>query len=151
MLDTVAIRDLLKKDKRTRTSFRGVFACDELPEQSPTSSLYIINTDPASRPGKHWVAVYITSQRYGEYFDSFGMHTTVERIESFLNKNCIRWQCNTKHVQDLLSDACGYHCIFYSVHRCIGFNLQAIINMYTNDSLCNDAIVKAFVRDYIIH
>jgi len=149
MLDTVAIRQMLETDKRTRTSFRGVFASDNLPRHVPTSSLFIFNTDKASQPGMHWVCVYIDRKRRGEYFDSFGMHPTVHYFETFLNNNCTRWHCNTRPIQDILSDACGYHCIFYAVHRCIGLKLNTIVNMYTNDMLFNDAIAKAFVRDYV--
>ena len=97
----------------------------------------------------HWVSVYIDHMRRGEYFDSFGMHPTVQHFETFLNNNCTKWLCNTMPIQDVMSDACGYHCVFYAVHRCIGFELNTIINMYTKDVLFNDYIAEAFVRDYV--
>lgn len=149
MLDTMDIRQMLGADKRTQTAFRGVFASDELPRHVPTSSLFVFNTDPSNQPGMHWVSVYIDQKRRGEYFDSFGMHPTVQHFETFLDNNCSKWLCNTMPVQDITSDACGYHCIFYAVHRCIGFELSSIVNMYTNDALFNDCIVKAFVRDHV--
>jgi hypothetical protein len=150
MLDTVDIMQLLGTDRRTRTAFRGVFASDELPRRASTSSLFVFNTDPSNQPGMHWVSVYIDHRRHGEYFDSFGMHPTVHHFETFLNNNCTKWLCNTVPVQDVMSDACGYHCIFYAVHRCIGFELNAIMNMYTNDVAFNDSIVLAFVRDHVV-
>ena len=50
----------------------------------------------------------------------------------------------------MISGACGYHCVFYSVYRCLGFDLNAIINMYSANTLYNDSIVKEFVRDKVI-
>ena len=73
MLNTEEITNLLLRDKRTKTSSRGVFASDELPLIAPTSSLYICNTDSSSQPGKHWVAIYIDNKKKADFFDSFGM------------------------------------------------------------------------------
>jgi hypothetical protein len=147
MLDTLEIGKILEWDKRTATSFRGVYASDELPTYAPTSSLYIINTDPSTKPGTHWVVVFVDIKRHTDYFDSFGNLPTVQSIEHFLNKNskvCKYW---TDAVQHPLSVACGYHCIFFAVHRCMGFDMNAIVNMYTDDVLHNDEIVIKFVTD----
>jgi hypothetical protein len=73
------------------------------------------------------------------------MHPTVWHFDAFLNENSIAWTYNTKRIQHIFSDACGYHCIFYALHRCVGFDMNAIINMYTNNDVYNDAIVKEFV------
>ncbi len=147
MLNTVEIINLLKSDKRTKTSFRGVFASDELPLSAPTSSLYVCNTDTSSQPGKHWVVIYIDNKKRAEFFDSFGMYPSVRGFETFLENNSLRWTHNNKTLQHPFSDACGYHCIFYSVYRCVGFDMNAIVNMYTNNLMYNDAIVKEFVRE----
>lgn len=97
------------------------------------------------------MAMYIGPKRRGEYFDSFGIIRKMDReFVDFLDANCTSWTRNTKAVQHVLSDACGYHCIFYSVYRCLGFDVNTIVNMYTDNLLYNDAIVKSFVRDYVV-
>jgi hypothetical protein len=48
---------ILKKDKITRDIFLDAFARDELPKAPPYPSCFIINTDPRSRPGEHWLAI----------------------------------------------------------------------------------------------
>jgi hypothetical protein len=93
------------------------------------------------------VAIYIGNDRRAEFFDSFGMHPTVWHFETFLNENSRYWTHNTKRVQSFYSDACGYHCIFYAVHRCVGFDVNAIANMYTKNNVYNDVVVKEFVRN----
>ena len=150
MLNTEEIKNLLFSDKRTKTSFRGISASDELPLTAPTSSLYNCNTDPSSQPGKHWIATYIDNKRKADFLDSFGMHPSVEHFETFLKNNSRHWTHSNKALQHPFFDACGYHCIFLSVYRCVGFDMNAIVNMYTNKLMCNDTIVKEFVREKML-
>ena len=65
---------------------------------------------------------------------------------SFFKNNSKSWICNTRVVQDIYSSSCGFHCIFYAVHRCVGFSVGSIANMYTNDVVFNDVIAEEFVR-----
>ena len=67
----------------------------------------------------------------------------------FLNNNSKSWICNKRVVQDIYSCACGFHYIFFAVHRCVGFNVGSIANMYTNDVDFNVVIVEEFVRNMI--
>ena len=90
--------------------------------------------------------IYIDSDRRGEYFDSFGIPLLFSEFLKFLNNNTKSWTHNKRVVQDAYSSACGFHCIFYAVHRCVGFDVGSIANMYTNDAAFNDAIVEKFVR-----
>ena len=150
-MNTEEIRILLSEDKRTADAFRGVFASDELPQENEINSLYICNTDPSHEPGEHWIVMYIDENRRADYFDSFGRYPTEKCFENFLDNNSVFWIHNDRPVQDLYSDACGYHYIFFSVHRCVGFDLNSIVNMYTDNLLANDAFVKRFVlRDVFI-
>jgi hypothetical protein len=150
MLNTDDITKILINNKRTSISFRGVYACDKLPKNVPTSSLYVCNTDPSTLPGEHWIVIYIDSKKRADFFDSFGMHPSVKIFETFLNNNSVVWSHSNKVVQHPFSDACGYHCIFFAFHRCLGFNMNAIVNMYTNNLMYNDAIVKEFIREKVV-
>jgi len=150
MLYTQDIWNLLARDKRTKASFRGVYAKDQLPTRAPTSSLYVCNTDPSTRGGEHWVVIYIDGKRRGEFFDSSGdIRPLEEHFEIFLERNSHIWTRNPQAVQHLLSDACGYHCIFFAVNRCVGYNMNSIINMYTPNLMYNDEIVRDFVCENV--
>lgn len=148
MLFTNDIWHILSTDKRTKLSFRGVYASDQLPHNVPTSSLYVCNTDPSTRGGEHWVAMYVDVKRRGELFDSGGDLSPINsEFVDFLTANCNTWTYNVRAVQHPLSDACGYHVIFFSVYRCLGYSLDDILRMYTSSNLnYNDSIVKEFVR-----
>ena len=62
--------------KRCGKKFIGVFAKDTLPNKLPPHRplLLICNTDPKTRPGRHWVAMYFDTNGKSEYFDSFGQY-----------------------------------------------------------------------------
>ena len=70
-------------------------------------------------------------------------------FEQFMIRNSSVWIRNNVTLQDMLSDACGYHCVFFAVHRCVGFNMNAVVGMYTKNLTYNDCIVKQFVRDHV--
>jgi hypothetical protein len=53
--------------RRNIDNFDGVFSRDRLPDKP---RLLVCNTDPSSRPGQHWIAIYVGEDGRGEYFDS---------------------------------------------------------------------------------
>ena len=145
-MNELQIKRVLETDARTRDTFRGLYARNELPIRAPTTSLYVCNTDPNHKPGEHWVTIYIDNDRRGEYFDSFGMPPLYEEFVAFLDNNTKFWTHDKRVVQDIYSSVCRLHCIFYAVHRCVGFDVGSIASTYTNDAVLTDAIVEEFVR-----
>ena len=55
--------------------FGGVFPADKLPTHKWGPVSYIINSDPASKPGEHWLAYY-QDDGVADFFDSYGRHPT---------------------------------------------------------------------------
>jgi hypothetical protein len=92
--------------------------------------------------------MYVDVMRSGELFDSGGDWSPINsEFADFLNMNCKTWTYNVRAVQHPLSDACGYHVIFYSLYRCLGYTLNDILQMYTSNNLMlSDQVVKEFVR-----
>ena len=77
-------------------NFDGVFSADNLPEEP---RLLVVNTDPASQPGRHWVCICVENGR-GEYFDSFGL-PPIAHFERYLNKHCSLWTFNQRQLQSV--------------------------------------------------
>lgn len=121
--------------------FQGVFSIDTLPE---TPHLLVANTDPSDKPGTHWIAINVDSQRRGEYFDSFGRKPPAI-FEDYLNEHCISWSYNAKQLQSVVSSYCGFYCCVYCVLKCRGFSLNRIVSLFTNDTGYNDYIVRDFI------
>ena len=119
--------------------YRGTFSCDTLP--SGVTGLMIANTDPQDKPGEHWIAIYLSPDgKHGEYFDSFGRRPPAT-FETFLNDNCLVWTFNTRQLQSIVSNMCGYYCIYFCLLRSRGFDMQKIVNTFTTDTGFNDILV----------
>ena len=71
MIET-ALEEILKIDKDTKKIFLGVFARDELPKRVKYPSCFILNTQPRSQEGEHWLAIYFDHKRNCYFFDSYG-------------------------------------------------------------------------------
>jgi hypothetical protein len=90
------------------------------------------------------VCFYFNENGLCEFFDSYGCHP------SFYNKDWIKWIdinsdaiiYNKKCIQSVLSVACGAHCLFYLYHRCNGFSMPCILNMYSNNFKKNDLLAE---------
>ena len=60
-------------------NFLGVRPCDQLPKTiiRKLPAMLVINTHPSYMPGEHWLAIYITENKHGLFFDSFGHSPTL--------------------------------------------------------------------------
>ena len=121
-------------------NFDGVFSADNLPEKP---RLLVVNTDPASQPGRHWVCICVENGR-GEYFDSFGPPPTAH-FERYLNRHCSSWTFNQRQLQSVISRFCGHYCIYYCMLRCRGLDMPKIVSSFTADTALNDVLVHRFV------
>ena len=67
-MNTFQITRGLEQDPITSKNFCGVFPSDTLPqsiERYPCG--FVVNTDPSSEPGTHWVAFYFPSESKREF------------------------------------------------------------------------------------
>ena len=81
-------------------SFLGVFPSDLLPEHSiARSGTLIVNTDPHTESGSHWLAIHFQSKSHTSYyFDSYGLLPYIPSIQS-IRHNCSVWDYNTVQLQ----------------------------------------------------
>jgi hypothetical protein len=140
----------------------GVFPADSLPSagkilktlQHFPLCCFVANTDPAARPGKHWVAFIATSSRsdgfHLEYFDSYGLPLAVY---TELYAGCTRNQfvplicvVNTVSLQDTYSSVCGYYCILFAHFRAMGRSFKFYISYIRSYSAVAIARDKFVVR-----
>ena len=127
-------------------SFCGVFPSDKLPKKIDTyPACFVMNTDPANKPGVHWVAVYVDSDKNGEYFDSYGRPSEIS--EKLLRKYSKYWQCNTKRLQGMFSSVCGQYCIYFLLQRHYGEPMAEIVAKFTENHEENDFLVTEWVNE----
>ena len=93
---------------------------------------FIANTEPAARPGYHWVAFVVFANRPSiiYFFDSFGMplsyyqdlyRTCVDR--GYYSDTIIVTSVNSRALQGAKSTVCGHYCILY-LYLCARMSLE---------------------------
>ena len=150
-MNTIQITCALKQDQFTKKTFCGVFPSNKLPttiDKYPCG--LVVNTDPSSEPGTHWVAFYFPSERKGEFFDSYGKPPEYYRnsFRDFLDKHSSEWNFNSRTLQSIWSDVCGQYCLFYLCQRSRGHGLSKIVHVFSSNTLSNDSKVSQFVRNH---
>lgn len=113
MHDTIQLSKACQEDPFIQPVFQGVFAADQVPFQKLarlSNWAIIINTDPASRPGQHWVAAMKRNGRC-YFFDSYGNDPSVYQRNIWRPFN--RCERNTKDYQQTFSTVCGDYCLFF--------------------------------------
>ena len=139
MLMTFQIDNYLRKND----NYLGTFPLDRLPDlpnKFPKS--IIINTDQSNKPGDHWIAIVLMTEKHAYYFDSFGLGIIDQQIQKFLLPRYSSIIFNSLCIQHILSDKCGYYCIYFvqNVH-----NLQSFYKF-----LSNFAVDNLKQNDYIV-
>lgn len=140
-------------DKITcNTHFLGTLPSDQLPERPLTNlpTMVIINTHPSDLLGKYWLAVYLSRDGTGCFFDSFGNKPDSDRfpisIKNFLMTNTTVTRYSTKRVQDFMSNVCGQHCVFFLYHLSRGRDYSYLMKLYSKNYVKNDKMVELFVK-----
>lgn len=148
-MNTSQLIQVMEKAPKSRNKFCGVYASDTLPsviEHFPCG--LIVNTDPQSQKGSHWLAMYFPSEDRGEFFDSYGNSPDFyrEKFEIFLNNHSRVWSYNRRCLQSFDSSTCGQFCLYFIINRSRGKSMSMIVNSFSKNSSVNDHRVSEFVR-----
>lgn len=130
-IDTLAIAGT----KALRNSYKGVYARDEienlvLPKDKPSG--IVINTDPSSKAGEHWVAAWVdprSSESTLEYYDSLGDDPDKPMEKSLLKmveknfgdrERMMKFKTNAVQAQRANSANCGFFALKFITDRAGG-------------------------------
>lgn len=127
----------------------NVYAANRIPIHVTQPFYMISNLDPDTRPGSHWIALYINNKGVGEYFDTFGRKPESYHL-SFLRKNTNRWIYNHKVIQSVFSSVCGEYCLLYLYFKLRGMCMTDFIDMFTDDTFQNDIMLKQMFKTFIV-
>jgi hypothetical protein len=149
-MNSDAIAAILRGERATHDVFRGVYAQNEIRqamtkcERLEAPSAFVINSDPITLPGEHWLAVFHNRSRQFEFFDTYDMSPSTYGLDgswNFINTN-------TRKVQALDSNACGQHCIFYIHERCIHPSEKDPYTQFPQSMPVEQ--IDAFVKQYVM-
>ncbi|GFV79351.1 uncharacterized protein TNCV_272281 [Trichonephila clavipes] len=111
-MDSITLCRLACSDMNIRSEFGGVFACDELPKKRDDYSCFIVNLDPKTKPGSHWVAIAIRNYKC-YYFCSYASVPENKHILSFMQNNSVNFERNECRYQSFMSYTCGHFCLYF--------------------------------------
>ena len=101
--------------------FLAVCATDELPARLPAQAFVIVNYQPSTMPGDHWVA-FRKSGSHFDWFDSYGLQPDAEDLivgDHAQFKRYLREQgaqsvtVNKIDLQQLHTQVCGHYCCWF--------------------------------------
>ena len=148
-MDTVQLERALYAEPTCRDKFKGVYASDRLPQRiKDYPCCYIANVDRSGQKGSHWCAFFFDQEENGQFFDSYGNPPEfyTSRFNTFLNRNCTKWDFNTIRVQSDFTTVCGQYCLYYILFKCKGGSLNDMMNLFGEDFYNNDVAVNDVVK-----
>lgn len=129
----------------------GVFPIDRLPRDCAKYPCgFIVNTDVHSKPGTHWISLYVEKNGTLEVFDSYG------KSPSYYNNCLTKWinihsfvaRSNHRRIQGDFSNVCGMYCLHYLHQRLAGRSMEDIVHRFSDtDYRFNDQ----FIFEYFVH
>lgn len=148
-MNTIELIQAIKQDPKSHGKFCGVYASDTLPKQIEHYPCgLIVNTDPQTEKGSHWVAMYFPNELKAEFLDSYGNSPEFyqDSFKTFLDSHSRKWTYNHRCLQSLMSSMCGQFCVYFITNRNRGKSLSKIVNSFSNKLNVNDHRVSEFVR-----
>ena len=128
-LNTVQLRHAMTENGMTKRHFNGVFPVDYLKFIKNPPTMVVVNTDPSSQPGKHWLLFFRTDSGVMEMFDSLGkdLKTYSHQIQDFAQRFDDTVKFVSRRIQPKNSALCGHYCLYYAYMRCAGSSMNDII------------------------
>jgi len=62
-----------------------------------------------------------------------------------MNRHCMSWNFDDRQLQSIISNFCGYYCVYFCVRRSKGIDVCKIVRSFTIDTGLNDEFVHAYV------
>ncbi|KAG8225713.1 hypothetical protein J437_LFUL008098 [Ladona fulva] len=70
-MNSIQLTNALSSNLRTNRLFRAVYPADKLPQRFEYPASFIVNSDPSTRGGTHWIDIFIDDIGKRDYFNSY--------------------------------------------------------------------------------
>ena len=142
----------------TSRYFRGVYGIDQLPliEESidlNSANIIIINSEPVSSDGRHWIAIFInpSKPKLCCFIDSRGKPIAhySEDLEKLLDKVTSSYETLPWPVQGLKTHDCGLFVCMFMHFACIDRSASYVSNRYfkKHDYNENSIVLKNWFKE----
>lgn len=137
---------ILQTDNLTKKTYLGCFSYDERPVINSYPSSFVINTQPRSKEGEHWLAMYFDIDENCYFFDSFGNKPSFYRLHNYILSNSRKWTYNMKQLQGF-EPHCGVYCIFFLLFISRG-KIENFFKAFSNNIIKNDKIFTNAIKNF---
>ena len=106
-MNTAQIVYALEHDPKTSKKLCRVFPSEKLPQRIDKYPCgLVVNTDPSTKPGTHWIVIFLMPLQNGDWFDSYDKPPEFYGpvFTEFMNKHCDEWELNDHKLQSDRSD-----------------------------------------------
>ena len=153
-----------KQQGSPAAEYLGVFAADQIPLEKIklcNANFFVLNTDPSSQSGTHWVACFKHSynsvsflqsniisnpENILEFFDSFAKSPNYYKFSFPPNLEIVKGH---SQLQSNYSSVCGQYCIYFLFQRvCKARSFSSIISELLSNFRkrdCRDSYIAGFV------
>lgn len=130
-----------------------VLPMDGLPNVLPRSrSFFIINTDPSTKPGSHWIMVSLGGDSRSVFFDSLGREPGYYHpgLARFVGQ---QYTSSPYPLQPAISQRCGQYALFMCLYLARNYEVTHLFrrHIFTTFKDENDEKIGRFYRDYSQH
>lgn len=139
-LSTVDIYNYLKHFQK-KNIFKGVFACDDLPNNISLPAAFVVNLSSKKERGSHWIGIYIDKFGTGYYFDSFALPVNNRFISCFLKMHTKNVIINKTQIQHVSSNKCGKYCCMFIISKLFEEKHRFLLNRFSKNLKLNDIVV----------
>ena len=147
-MNTRQINTLLRSDPVSKQFFGGTFPCDKIPPPHTydTSPLcFVVNHDVSTKPGSHWVAIFIAPKKC-YYFNAYGGGPNLH-VRKYLKKHYPHFEINKVRIQGLLASTCGHYCVYFCQMACRGQTMEDILKRFdASDAVSNDIVITKYIN-----
>lgn len=156
-LNNVQLDILAKSDPELKPYFYGTIACDELPSRPRRNrpQAYIVNTDPAHLPGRHWISLWTECGNVCEVMDSYALpldtYKTTQPLKDWLTHHWKYVVENGQSLQSPYSQSCGDYALFYLKAKARGHSMNEFLNRFSkHDYVDNDHQIGQMLKSFIV-
>ncbi len=143
-MNTIQLNEILFNFPTTTKNYVGTFAIDKIPKKITYLSSMIINNEPSTQIGSHWIAIYFFKNKKAIFFDSYGQSAKLYKLDKFLKKKSVSFIENTQMLQGN-SPYCGYYCVFFIIFMSLGYNLKTFLTFFKTP-IENDSLFKKLLK-----
>jgi hypothetical protein len=138
----------LSGNKKTEKCFDGIYSKDNLEDIVQKPCVIVCNTDPSSKPGKHWLLFYFEKDSV-DFFDSLGKELTSygKPFVNFVKRFSDKMNTSQVRTQPLNSDYCGQYCLFYALQKIVfKKSMEEILKML--QELDSSSVLKIVEKNF---